>query len=358
MTLATQFQNCAGAKFDQDPNDQAQGRPEPEVPIEEIFKTLKPALAVRGIGCFTCHANINASIITDAGFGDPFYRKHLSTYSKFGFEQMNSFPSKHTIYIPETGDNLADYLKGSKSYTVEKRDRIHIGAPTAAELRAAAGGSALNYQKSSDSSPNLSGVTGSGGAYIATGNVQCDGDLFVEGSIHLKAATIKSNTGCRIYVTKAAFITGGLKVQSVGSGSDHNLQITAALGIALGMDYNAVTANNDPTNPHLYGHPDDVVPMRGYASVISYGQAMASEALKFTGLTHADNETGGRNQPMSRLLLNAPRVDSLYRGNFSGVIITEVAMMSVGSFSYNYDAVFMRVPILPKISNATYLDVK
>lgn len=360
VTLATQFQNCAGAKFDQNTDEQGQGTPNPppETPVEEIFKTLKPALAVRGIGCFTCHANINASIITDAGFGNAFYRKASSTYSRIGFDQMTSFPSQHTLYIPKTGDDLESYLKRTKPYTVEQRDRVFIGAPSAARLRQVAGGSALKYQKASATSPDLSGVSGASGAYVATGTVQCDGDLFIEGSLHLKSATVVSDIGCRMYVTKAVFITGGLKVQNVGAGSDHNLQITSALGITLGMDRDAIAERYYQTNLFFAGTSNDVLPMRGVTNVTAYGDSVIAEAERFTDLTKADNETGGRVKPMSRLLLNAPRIDSHYRGNFSGVIITEVAMMSVGSFSYTYDPVFTRVPILPKVSNADYLDVK
>lgn len=358
VTVASQFQNCAGAKFDQDNNVQQLNTPTPSTPVEEIFKTLKPALAVRGVGCFTCHANINASIITDAGYGDVFYRKASSTYSRIGFEQMSSFPSNNTIYIPKTGDDLESYLKRSKPYAFETRDKVFIGAPSASRLRAAAGGSALNYQKASASSPDLSGVSGSNGAYVATGSVQCDGDLFIEGSLHLKSATVLSNIGCRMYVTKGVFITGGLNVQNLGSGQDHNLQITSALAITLGMNTPAIEERYYDTGKFFAGSSNDVLPMRGVSNVTAFGDLVIAESEKFSDLTKADDESGGRTKPMSRLLLNAPRIDSHYRGNFSGVIITEVAMMSVGSFSYNYDPVFTRVPILPKISNADYLDVK
>jgi hypothetical protein len=361
VTVALQFQNCAGAKFDQDQVQQGQGEAEPEVITDEIFKTLKPALAVRGPGCFTCHSNINASMITDFGHGDSLYRKRFSIYSNYGLRDMN-FGSGNTIYIPETGDDLATYLQPQNgSFEVEKRGSIYIGAPTAARLRVAAGGSDLNYQPASAGSPSLSGISGAGGIYTGAGNIQCDGDLFIEGSIHLKSANILTDKGCRLYVTKSVFVTGGLTISNSGSGNDHNLQISAAQSINLGMDDNDITAhytNNSGGTPHYATPINETVPTRAYPNVATLYGLVAAEANKFNDLTSATTEAGGRGKSMSRLLLNSPRVDSKYTGNFAGSIITEVAMLSMGSFSYNYDAVFTRVPILPKLTAADYLLVK
>jgi cytochrome c5 len=34
---------------------------------------FKPGLAVRGMSCLACHAKIQAGVITDFGYGDPWY---------------------------------------------------------------------------------------------------------------------------------------------------------------------------------------------------------------------------------------------------------------------------------------------
>ena len=59
-----------------------------------------------------------------------------------------------------------------------------------------------------------------------------------------------------------------------------------------------------------------------------------------------------------RLLLNAPRIDSRYQGQFTGVVIAEVALMSLSKFSFTFDPVFSRVPVLPLLLPSDYLLVK
>jgi hypothetical protein len=51
------------------------------------------------------------------------------------------------------------------------------------------------------------------------------------------------------------------------------------------------------------------------------------------------------------LLLNAPAVHSRYLGTFTGVIISEIAEMSLGQFVFSYDTVFSNanVSVLPAL---------
>ncbi|MGE0615312.1 MAG: hypothetical protein AB7P04_06705 [Bacteriovoracia bacterium] len=42
-------------------------------PVSETLRSIKPALAVRGISCLMCHATIQSDVITDFGAGDPWF---------------------------------------------------------------------------------------------------------------------------------------------------------------------------------------------------------------------------------------------------------------------------------------------
>lgn len=346
LTVASQFQNCAGAKFDQDLKGEAQGV---TAPTEEIFKTIKPALAVRGGGCFTCHANINASFITDMGYGNTYYRANASIYSNFGMDQM--LMTGGTMYVPKTTDDLSSYVRERNTFPVEVRDRIYIGAPSAQRLREALGATGLHYLPNDSSSPALSGIALAGTVYRGSGLITCDGDLLVDGHLYLKGATIRSIQGCRLYVTGAVFISGGLLSQSHDGGLDHNIQISSALSINLGLNV------ADVTERYVTNSRNSVAPTRAYPNTTTFGNLVLAAAAQFTDLENALSETGGRYKGFSRLLLNAPRIDSRYIGNFKGSIITELPMLSIANFAFEYDMVFTRVPILPRLKPSDYLDV-
>ncbi|MGE0614246.1 MAG: hypothetical protein AB7P04_01285 [Bacteriovoracia bacterium] len=42
-------------------------------PVDEVLRRLRPVLAVRGISCLMCHADVKANVITDFGYGDPWF---------------------------------------------------------------------------------------------------------------------------------------------------------------------------------------------------------------------------------------------------------------------------------------------
>jgi len=89
-----------------------------------------------------------------------------------------------------------------------------------------------------------------------------------------------------------------------------------------------------------------------------YNEALQTQSTVGVTFQDASCRLEGRNIGFDRLLLNAPQVQSRYRGNFSGVIIAEFAMMSLGQFVYAFDDVFSQVPILPKLKASDYLDVQ
>lgn len=349
--VASQFQNCAANKFSEgdsstNQNGQGGGTNIPGTPLNPIIRDLKPALVVRGPGCFTCHADVKSSIITDVGLGNSFYRKTQTVYSIYGFEQM-SLASDAKVYVPKTEDDLTSYISTVNKFPVETRKSIYIGAPTADRLHAIFGNDATKFiaGQSGAAAPTLSGGNG---AYTLSGDVSCDGDLFIDGNLHLKGVSLQTTKGCRLYVTGVVFLTRGL---TVSGGDNANLQISSAISINMGTDIADIYSR-------YIERKDSQIPLRNYANPSNYGNIVLNAANTFTDLISADDEPGGREKAFSRLLLNAPRVDSHYNGSFTGVVIAEAALMSVGDFSFTFDSVFAKVPILPQLSGTDYLDVQ
>lgn len=382
---------------------------------------LKPALALRAPSCTMCHANIQANLITDFGYGnyflkgdDPnttsgYYLDHGLKENGAGSVATMNLASTSEVIVPRADisgpmktisgqPTLAGYMRarmGASSYPgtqaavsrVREVSSVYIGAPTAARLleafRVGSQDGALTYLANNADQPvAFSGISrGSDGIFRNTGVVQCDGDLLLQGTVHLNALQVKTDSGCRIYSTGSIFVSNGLNVMALSSGTDHNLQLVSARAIAVGLgslfdasgafcettaggwyrtNYDAgdrVNAVNSLT-AHLEMHAHMSF-TRAYATPslsISFMKSVVNEAVPL-GLRDATCEPGGRNKALSRVLLNAPRVDSRYNGNFSGAIIAEISTLSVGSFKFSFDPVFERVAILPMLKDADFLHV-
>ena len=61
--------------------------------------------------------------------------------------------------------------------------------------------------------------------------------------------------------------------------------------------------------------------------------------------------SGGRDQAISRLMLVAPYVNNRYTGDFSGSTIAEAALMSLGTFTFQFDPVFSQVSIFSLLND-------
>jgi hypothetical protein len=59
----------------------------------------------------------------------------------------------------------------------------------------------------------------------------------------------------------------------------------------------------------------------------------------------------------SRLLLNAPIINSRYKGNFKGLVIAEFALFWQGKTGFEFDPIFKKVPVLPMLKDSDYLVV-
>ena len=298
-----------------------------------------------------------------------------------GFKYADIAPSwvdKTASWLQST--TLADLMtqiqliKGSTfKATVVEKSLVYIGAPSVAQIKTAGQLDAshpVQYWKDSDISYDLSGLTkNAAGYYTNSGVLSCDGDLFVDGTVFLNTVTIKTISGCRLHVTGPVFVQKGITYQSDATlQANPNLQIISARAIAMGLGNTQCEANTDkngwynqnkvtsPLQERFSGLADSKdVKLRNTDSTSGFPMTSASpseeaKALVAEGLKIADlNDASchGRAVSFDRLMLVAPQVHSRYKGNFSGVVIAEFPLFSLGSFVYQFDQVFLKVPVLP-----------
>ncbi|MGZ3769792.1 MAG: Ig-like domain-containing protein [Bdellovibrio sp.] len=421
------------------------------------FHDLKPALAVRGPACMSCHANIDSALVTDFGKGSPYdiakhppfsygttnpywyYGDHTgfsptsisgswitSTINgtvtvpatTLGFDSaveikkltdaypgwMNAvYPNQYTAdqinsvvtatlakpeYNLASTAKLMDFVKAIESHkatpaSVEEKATVYIGAPSAKTILLRADitdGTKLKFIKNNQTtSPSLSGIDlQSGGYYQNSSTVVCDGDLVVDGTLFLNNLVLKTDDGCRIMTTGPIFVQGPITYQRIDTTRAENytnLQLSSARFISLGIGTS--NCENKDTNPGWYSSsPNDIqnpfahrydrygtfTRLTGIdATLLAQDKAYnVAEASKIVGLKDASCYGGSapRQISLERLLLNAPRVDSRFTGQFNGVVISEAALFSLSKFTFKYDSVFDHVPILPILLPDDFFVVK
>ncbi len=229
--------------------------------------TFEPAMAVRGIGCIQCHANVASNIISDFGFGNDYYfgQKPSSGFAWnsgaiYG-DHAKSLPSMSTaadklFIVPkaavpaavttDTGaKSLIEYVRerlgestvtSTRQTTVEEKSHVYIGAPTDADLKAAFALSSVERSKyfaNDDGSPSVSGLKDFGDHFVVSGNLSCDGDLLIKGPLLIDNISLETINGCRIYVIGSVFLYGPNGFSNTEK--ERNLQITSTKSISLGL---------------------------------------------------------------------------------------------------------------------------
>lgn len=386
--------------------------------VNAAIAEFEPALAVRASGCVTCHADIRPSYITDFGYGNRYFFGHPGQSGKFGpfngsvygdfygdprYPDTTGFMSAHikkSVIVPvapldfnlsAAGGKIADqpvyrqplratslagYLqelekqKDAPAAIIEKK-QVFIGAPDSETLLARfnvqpGSTSQLKYIKNEKSSPEIEGIGNENGKkyYTNTGDVVCDGDLLVPGTLFLNRVILSTKNGCRIYATGPIFMQNAIKYTTDTSISDKaNLQLVSSQAILMGVgDKSCETSDKEsPLARRL---------VSGYA-VSTYltreadKKAIAPEALgkgiyaEGKLIPSLEDATCQADAPdFTRLLLDAPLVHSRYRGQFKGLVIAEVALFRLGKSSFEFDPVFKEVPTLPILKDADYLQIK
>ncbi len=419
---------------------------EVKIDVGNSLNHFQPALAVRGAGCVMCHADVRSNIVTDMGYGSGFffarnvntsgYSWNLgSTYgdfeaftkSKEGTNRIGNWANLQLkagqqVFIPKnaalpvqdakdkTGaSTLKGYLEhrfaaspktGTASAIVTEKSKVYIGAPTASRIRGAfnwvSGQSNFIYEKDAAAGAlGLRGLRDAGKYFEVDNTLECDGDLMINGRLLLKNAKIRTHNGCRLYVTGSVYIYGPISYVNITNGSLHNLQITSAASIQMGLGSLRNSSNRHceegkPAGQDWYWQRLQTIDTDYYlGSRADYEKALNDTAInrlkhfwpniyhntrdaravatvnnelynEYYNSVYPQYDAACSNRAVSyeRLLLNAPRIESRYNGNFHGSIIAEVAIMALGQFKFEFDDVFKQVPILPKFTDDDYLKIE
>ncbi len=273
-----------------------------------------------------------------------------------------SFNDRTPQYVNVLSSNNAYPRRVADNTNVEIIRQIQIKAPTVAQLRTAfkvdssvkkkfigQGDQALNN--------SASAIVERSGYFENNGTLECDGDLYINGILYLSDFKVRTNTGCRIYVTKSIFVYGNpndtnAKAINIFDPNpndriDAHLQMTSSSAIVLGVGADRLRGNRKTDMENGVGF---------FASQLDQDVNALDGKEDLSGA----GSRGGRARDLKfeKVLLNAPLVTTRYRGDVSGVIITEFIFPSLGRFSYMYDPTFSRVPILPKLPPDSFFNVR
>ena len=366
----------------------------------EVLKTLQPTLAVRGMTCLLCHADIRANVVTDFGYGNTWYMggnegaSAGSYYNNFVAAWQTAKNISGTVYVPDAlvpqkamamlGDGNAPAIKlkdfmntpykmvdNWDSRTTETapmtekvlppnggekvvaKSKIVIRAPSAAEIQALAPElvNAAGWKKiAGKGTPDLQIANFGNGDFVmnnTSGTLNCENtDIVVKGTLYLKSLSVNAVKGCRIYVTGSVFIED--EITYVGPADKQNLQITSARTISMGINYDNLKARLE----HGFSQSlQSLDPVALRAQILADANLVRSS----TTLKDAAESNPRKSINFEGLLLNAPLVHSRYLGNVKGTIIAEIAIFAIGAFHFEFDKVFTEVTVLPKLSQDVLL---
>jgi hypothetical protein len=328
-TTTLSYQNCAKIAFSSVPeapvaqisgdrNLPVASPPLPAAPGTAVsIRQFKPALAVRDFSCLACHANIQANVVTDLGYGDPWYLNSGGSQTSFGdthylptswqsMDQVNGQIIVPNVLVPAESANanlasgskltspvaMLDYLTMSNISDLSKywtfqiwnrpepqnlaltgsviapagkaavvaKNVVYIGAPTREQI--------LNLVKNSSAAPwfqsvdpkapgtGFSIVQGGSSSYVTNaGPIQCSGqDIVVNGTLLLNNLKIVAeNGGCRLYVTGTVFIQGPIVYLNSGSRVDSTNNLQITSSAAIILGVGLVDGSNQPLRDRLIG---------------------------------------------------------------------------------------------------------
>lgn len=386
-----------------------------KIMVGNPFANLEPALAVRGVGCITCHSSVSSDIITDFGYGDSFYFSANAMNWKSGGMYGDHGQSWHTLklgesskvvvpeaqvpsqIVDEVGSQWLDqYLKKqlalssnplTASAPVVVKSTVRIGAPTSLDLREAfrlTGTERMKYffdESTGSEKRQLEGFVDKGRYFSLRGSIACDGDVYLAGPVLIENLVVHSKKGCRIYVDGSIFLYGSVLYSS--QLETNNLQLVSTKSINLGLgsvmkngsycDENSYYFKARQNSNYIKGSslvsryqdlwttPSQVT--RAYRNPTELGKSVVEEAQiiekgEGSALLDAECRSEGRKVAFNGVLLNAPYVHNRYNGDFKGTIIAETGLMSLGTFVYSFDPVFSKVPVIPFLKMDSILKVQ
>lgn len=246
---------------------------------------------------------------------------------------------------------------------------VKIGSVTADQMKSVFGAT-MKYIRQGDDGYALKNFSQSGQTFINNPDqwMECDGDIYVPGTVLLKNLKLKSKYGCRIHATGTVFVQAAVNETIGRQGIDYDnakahLQIMSSKAVLLGLgDCSKKDALHGDTVEHRIADERTNTPKLEELGVVAdYDRFLGADGEHT--IRDASNCEGNytdkrRNVAFSKLLLNAPVIHSRYTGNFSGVIIADHMVGSLGKFAYEYDPVFTSAPIFPLIPSDWFFQVK
>lgn len=375
----------------------------------------EPAVALRASGCLTCHAEIASNYITDFGYGSSYFFANPANKNEVGMFNGHIYGDfiaepgksswltaefKKNIIVPHApidfdlvkaagntltdkssyqealkAGSLAEYLralesKKDKPAPVIEKNKVFIGAPDRETLKSrfdikSGDHVDFKYIKNDPASPEVKGIElcEDGKYYTNKGEIVCDGDLFVRGMLFLSEPAIVTKAGCRIYATGPVLLQKEITFKnSKNPGDKSNLQLVSSEAIFLGVgrEKQDTTPKTDPMALRLLMTParPSIFTRSTYRNNI-IPQKFTQDLYDKTALvpledsSYHDDTIG-----FSKLLLNAPVINSRYKGRFKGLVIAEYALFWQGSSSFEFDPVFKEVPVLPVLKDSDYLRIE
>jgi hypothetical protein len=330
------------------------------------------------------------------------YKSTVSTTFNTVADYINSAwinrTSSYLSFLLNWGSGLfaKDPTISPTSLFVREVPSVNISWPAASKITSFLDNpGTFKYYKWDDAGADLTNFGEVPGKYF--GNLDkstvmiCDGDIFVDGIVVLNELKIQTNTGCRIYATKSVFIQApnssvanrqGIEYQGTSTGA--NVEISSSKGILMGLGqcpnvstyYIDYATAKGPAYSQKYGmigyratYKDyselgalmiDLIPDYDKVTDSSGNGILYDAAGPVGGCAPITNSTYANNRKVDfqHLLLNAPRIDSRYTGNFKGIIIGGGGIWSLGSFKYSYDSTFDTSPILPFFSPEVFFSVQ
>ncbi|MGZ3690440.1 MAG: hypothetical protein ACXVAX_02985 [Pseudobdellovibrio sp.] len=370
-------------------------------PVAEVLKTLQPTLAVRGISCLLCHAQINSSVITDFGYGTSNYlggAKHFYNDQSWYNDLAGTWQSakiQGSVYVPDadvtaqaqavlssdyqnkplikiadlmtipfkitwTDFLTSDEANAEMAYHVTPtsgtnrviaKSQVIIRAPSEDEIKALApdmwnstSETSVVTRVGSEDAVQLNKFGDIGKSYMKNDEqmtLQCSkADIVVKGTLLLRNLKVNAAGGCRLYVTGSVFIEGPITYD--GGGDLQNIQITSSSAIIMGLNENTIINRLIKDNRGLS------IVARDFGAL---AQQVVAEGQNIGDLKDAEDTNPRTSIDFSGVLLNAPIVHSRYLGNVKGTIIAEAALFALGNFQFTFDPVFTQVNVLPLIAN-------
>lgn len=246
---------------------------------------------------------------------------------------------------------------------------VKISGVSASQLSSVFG-SAFKYIRQGDDGYALKNFQQTGAYYSNTPDqwMECDGDIYVPGVVLLKNLKIKSKYGCRIHASGSVFVQAPVNTTVGRQGIEYDnakahLQIMSSKAVLFGLgDCSVKTLLHGDTVDHRIADERTTTPTLVSLGVpADYDLFLGSDGehtIKDVSNCESNYTDARRNVAFSKLLVNAQVVHSRYTGNFTGVIIADHMVGSLGKFAYEYDPIFTTAPIFPQIPSDWFFNVK